>query len=62
MSWRESVRQLLMMLQMLAVGTSKGMLEVYSCMSEGLKVIAKVLAHPPRKGPQDKRFGQLTKQ
>lgn len=46
----------------LAVGTSKGMLELYSCSLEGLKVVTKVLAHPPKVGPQDKRFGQLTKQ
>lgn len=38
------------------------MLEVYSCLHEGLKVVSKVLAHPPKQGPQDERFGQLTKQ
>ncbi len=38
------------------------MLEVYSCSENELKVVSKVLAHPPKQGPQDKRFGQLTKQ
>ncbi len=48
--------------QLLAIGTSKGMLEVYNCSEDILKVVSKVLAHPPKQGPQDKRFGQLTKQ
>ena len=48
-------------MQLLAVGTSKGVLGVYN-MSMGEDYICPVAvftAHPPRDGQQDMRFGQL---
>ena len=52
--------------QLLAVGTSKGMLCVYAIeVGRGHikhKTVLEMNAHPPQQGPQDQRFGQLGKQ
>ena len=51
---------------MLAVGTSTGDLLTYDIQSGSdrgeLNVVARIKAHTPHSGPQDKRFGQLGKQ
>ena len=49
-------------IQLLAVGTSKGVLSVYDTTSkeeDNLKLITSFVAHPPQPGPQNPRFGQL---
>ena len=52
--------------QVLAVGTSTGDLLTYDIQSGSdrgeLNVVARIKAHTPHSGPQDKRFGQLGKQ
>ena len=54
-------------IQLLAVGTSKGMLCVYQLIKLGkedlsYRVVVVMKAHLPQLGPQDQRFGQLGKQ